>query len=47
MNNRKMTAVFAMLACAVMLSACTNTARGVGRDVVNNGQAAGKAVRGN
>lgn len=38
--------VAALIASAVALSACTNTVKGVGRDVHNDAQATAKAVRG-
>lgn len=42
----RMLALAVVLISAVGLSACANTARGVGKDVRNNGQATAKAVRG-
>lgn len=42
----RLVAVFALVAYTVTLAACANTARGVGRDVKNNGEATVKVVRG-
>ncbi|MBB3974517.1 EncA/B family entericidin [Hansschlegelia beijingensis] len=42
----RLLAVVALIASTAALSACANTARGVGRDVQNNAAATEKAVRG-
>ncbi|WP_271168942.1 hypothetical protein [Hansschlegelia plantiphila] len=42
----RLLAAIALIASTLSVSACTNTVRGVGRDVQNNGQATKKAVRG-
>jgi|GEM_PF-5060261 len=42
----RLLAVAALIASTVGLSACANTARGMGHDVQNNAQATKKAVRG-
>ncbi|MBO0904189.1 hypothetical protein [Jiella sonneratiae] len=43
--SRRSSFVLAALAGALMLSACANTVRGVGRDVGNTVDATGSAVR--
>ncbi|WP_167591571.1 hypothetical protein [Jiella endophytica] len=42
--NRRHTIIITLLAGAMMLSACANTVRGVGRDVGNTVDATGAAV---